>query len=794
MLGPPRPSKSNTPPPGFILKAVREPVKSKVARRTSSGTARFGHSSGRCDSSGVGSASVQDIRERPESSAQASPFKRRQQDSSHSPTKRQLGERLREERRQRTSSRTSVRTSTKSPRGEGRPATSLGYEALSPSRGGSSPLRPGSRRRPTTTACDSAETADSQGPDLASTMQCGWSVCLASSRLNKKKAPKRCITMVRSVFAGRPPVLFFDYDHIKVQRQGNGRVLREEELDQEGFDSIPKMFFCHEKSKDIHEYNAVLNTTRNGGLYRTTTCSGKWSLHWGGHPSPELLRGFHPFQKANHFPASWHLGRKDLLWRNIHRMRRQFPQDFNIMPQGFILPDEFQAWLSMRDQNPSWLWIFKPANSSCGRGIRLLTSRSATLKIAEKTSGVIQRYVDNPLLLNGYKFDLRVYVVVSSYDPLRIYLNPEGLVRLATEKYAAPSSDNIDHRTMHLTNYSVNKHSESYIKNLDGKSGAAGTSKAGLKASAIDGAESGEDDCLDLEMDKLDMDLPTPQAAGTRAPEEGEEECEEAEEDGRSSPSHAQGSSAEASKWSFSQLREYCDKHGLDYQLMWSRMKDLIIKTIISAEPPIVNMWHQGANYSTSGANPGPQLGPHQTCFEIYGFDIMLDDHLKPWLLEVNIFPSLSSSSPFDKRVKTMLVADALTLAGIVPFDHDLVDKAVKEDNLKRLQGLCQRASPLVSRSHTVNSVSSAPLRDLGEAEWQLIVESYDEYMRRGSFEQVYPTFEATQRYASFFPTQRYSNLVLARWLHELGRDGVFESARSEMPPWVPRMLSFAAC
>jgi len=739
--------------------------------------------------------SVSDITDRPASSAQSTqPSKRQQQDSSCSP-KRQLGERLREERRTRASSRTSVRNSTKSPRGEGRPATSMGHEPPSPNRGGSSPLRPGSRRRPTTTACDEVETAasqaDSQGPDLASTMPCGWAVCLASSRLNKKKAPKRCITMLRSVFAGRPPVLFFDYAHVNIQRQGHGRLLSEEELDHEGFDSIPKMFFCHEKHKEVHEYNAVLNTMRNGGLYRSTTGSGKWSLFWGSHPTPELLRGFHPFQKANHFPASWHLGRKDLLWRNIHRMRRQFPQDFNIMPQGFILPDEFQAWLSTRDQNPHWLWIFKPANSSCGRGIRLLTSRSATLKIAEKTSGVIQRYVDNPLLLNGYKFDLRVYVVVSSYDPLKVYLNPEGLVRLATEKYAAPNSDNIDHRTMHLTNYSVNKHSESYVKNLDGKSGAAGKAKAGLRASAADGAESGEEEGLDLEMEP-----PTPQAAQTRAQEEGEEdeEGEEAEEDGRSSPTHAQGSSAEASKWSFAQLHEYCDKHGLDYQLMWSRMKDLIIKTVISVEPPIVNMWHQGANYSTSGANPGPQLGPHQTCFEIYGFDIMLDDQLKPWLLEVNVFPSLSSSSPFDKRVKTMLVADTLTLAGLVPFDHDLVDRAVKEDNLKRLQGLYPRTSPLISRSHNVNSVSTAPLRDLGEAEWQLIVDSYDEHMRRGSFEQIYPTFEATQRYTPFFTTQRYSNLVLARWLHEVGREGVFESVRSEMPPWVPRMLSSDAC
>ena len=56
-------------------------------------------------------------------------------------------------------------------------------------------------------------------------------------------------------------------------------------------------------------------------------------------------------------------------------------------------------------------------------------------------------------------------------------------------------------------------------------------------------------------------------------------------------------------------------------------------------------------------------LGGH--CFEVFGFDVMLDQDLKPWLIEVNTSPSLTSNSPLDKRVKGMLVSDTLHLVGV---------------------------------------------------------------------------------------------------------------------------------
>ena len=70
---------------------------------------------------------------------------------------------------------------------------------------------------------------------------------------------------------------------------------------------------------------------------------------------------------------------------------------------------------------------------------------------------VVQRYIDNPLLVEGYKFDLRVYVLVGSIDPLKIYIYHDGLARFATESYESATRNNFRSNYQHLTNYAINK-------------------------------------------------------------------------------------------------------------------------------------------------------------------------------------------------------------------------------------------------------------------------------------------------------------------------------------------------
>ena len=70
-----------------------------------------------------------------------------------------------------------------------------------------------------------------------------------------------------------------------------------------------------------------------------------------------------------------------------------------------------------------------------------------------------------PLLLDGLKFDLRLYVLVTSISPVRAYLYREGLARFAVDSYVAPSRENLRNVHMHLTNYSLNKFSDKFVKN-----------------------------------------------------------------------------------------------------------------------------------------------------------------------------------------------------------------------------------------------------------------------------------------------------------------------------------------
>ena len=110
-----------------------------------------------------------------------------------------------------------------------------------------------------------------------------------------------------------------------------------------------------------------------------------------------------------------------------------------------------QQYLFPPRKNP--LYIFKRVAGACGRGMKVITK----MPPGSWGTALVQEYIDRPLLVNGFKFDLRIYVVVTSFNPLRCYVYREGLARFATTKYPTGSNANAKDRTAHLTNFSVNR-------------------------------------------------------------------------------------------------------------------------------------------------------------------------------------------------------------------------------------------------------------------------------------------------------------------------------------------------
>lgn len=196
---------------------------------------------------------------------------------------------------------------------------------------------------------------------------------------------------------------------------------------------------------------------------------------------------------------------------------------------------------------------------------------------------VISRYISNPLLINGHKFDLRVYVVVTSYEPMRVYIYKEGLARFASVSYSTKSSK--QNKFMHLTNYSINKKNENFKANEN------------------------------IENDDVGF------------------------------------------KWSLTAFCNHLEQVGIDMDLIWSRIYDVVIKTLACGEHYVLQAMKKNNMYRLN-------------CFEVFGFDILIDSELKPWVLEVNLSPSLATDAPLDMTIKTNLITDTLNMCGVRRFDR----------------------------------------------------------------------------------------------------------------------------
>ena len=89
---------------------------------------------------------------------------------------------------------------------------------------------------------------------------------------------------------------------------------------------------------------------------------------------------------------------------------------------------------------------------------------------------------------------------------------------------------------------------------------------------------------------------------------------------------------------------------------IWKQIENIIIKSLITISRE---------NCQEISINKNNSL------FELYGYDILIDENFKAWLLEVNVNPSLHCTSPLDLSIKTELVTDIFNIIGIIPFNHN---------------------------------------------------------------------------------------------------------------------------
>jgi len=237
---------------------------------------------------------------------------------------------------------------------------------------------------------------------------------------------------------------------------------------------------------------------------------------------------------------------------------------------------------------------------------------------------VVQTYITSPLLINGMKFDLRVYVLVLSVNPLKVYIYKDGLARFATEKYSNPSQSNVKNVKMHLTNYAINRKS----KNFDREIGEGKGSKRYI------------------------ADV-------------------------------------------FKEIASI-KKYNITVDELWGKISDIVIKTLLTIQPML--------SQSCSTCHNGLKV-PTSPCFEILGFDILLDSKLKAWILEVNHSPSFTCDTILDFEIKRGVIINALRMIDFDNLIRSKLNKKIKQSNKDRSQLTSNASSVINNSSHNSNEL-----------------------------------------------------------------------------------------
>lgn len=189
-------------------------------------------------------------------------------------------------------------------------------------------------------------------------------------------------------------------------------------------------------------------------------------------------------------------------------------------------------------------------------------------------------------------------------------------------------------------------------------------------------------------------------------------------------------------KWTFSALLRHLKSQNCDISELMMNIEDVIVKAILASSQSIVSACRMF-------------VPNNQNCFELYGVDILIDDTLKPWLLEFNLSPSLGIDTPLDAKVKSSMLADLLTLTGIPAFSPS--NKTGNDSKWTRLRSTVSR------RTHSADLLNSSGgggkksnSNTLSTDEIRVIRNVRAQWARRGGFVSIFPTSDTMSRYGMF--------------------------------------------
>lgn len=332
-----------------------------------------------------------------------------------------------------------------------------------------------------------------------------------------------------------------------------------------------------------YEQDRFFEESLDKSLWQKAESPEHWDACWyTGMPDPEFFSQVGPERTINHIPGNNALTVKSRLYRSLMDLRDRVERQekggkyltdrLAFVPKVFSMPEDYHAFQQAALDNPDRRWMLKPKNAARGKGIQLVGDPA---DVPMESSWMVQEYLENPHTMHGRKYVLRLYVLVSSVSPFRVYLYHQGFAKLASMPY---DEENANNPYSYLTNPDVN------ALNLD----------AEVPVEFVD----------------------------------------------------------------FERYRAWLREQGHDDEALFAKVEDMVALTCLAALEPMRE------RSRVIGADT-------RGCYELMGIDCLIDNNLKPWILECNLSPSLEvcagpeSGGAIEERIKGSIVADMVEMLGL---------------------------------------------------------------------------------------------------------------------------------